>query len=186
MRYTVILTEEVRAQLRALPRAMCREIGHKLFLLEDNLRGDVQKLKGSRSEYRLRMAIIERFLNSKIALSRYMLLGIEKKFTDEYCCFKNQASVRLASRQTDPSCQSRAARTKSHTGRSGRSSRAGSGKKTQRWQSWYAPTASREGIKVLISPPPAAVHGLDLRNARGKAFYCGRQSAKALSCKTED
>ena len=83
MRYTVILTEEVRAQLRALPRAMCREIGHKLFLLEDNLRGDVQKLKGSRSEYRLRMAIIERFLNSKIALSRYMLLGIEKKFTDE-------------------------------------------------------------------------------------------------------
>jgi mRNA interferase RelE/StbE len=32
-----------------------REIGHKLFLLEEDLRGDVEKLKGSRSEYRLRV-----------------------------------------------------------------------------------------------------------------------------------
>jgi mRNA-degrading endonuclease RelE of RelBE toxin-antitoxin system len=46
---------EVKAQLRTLPVAMRREIGHKLFLLEDNLRGDVQKLKGSENEYRLRI-----------------------------------------------------------------------------------------------------------------------------------
>ena len=55
MRYTVILTDEVKAQLRALPPAMRREIGHKPFLLEDNLSGDVQKLKGSKNEYRLRI-----------------------------------------------------------------------------------------------------------------------------------
>jgi mRNA-degrading endonuclease RelE of RelBE toxin-antitoxin system len=46
MRYTVILTDEVKASLRALPLMMRREIGHKLFLLEDDLHGDVQKLKG--------------------------------------------------------------------------------------------------------------------------------------------
>jgi mRNA-degrading endonuclease RelE of RelBE toxin-antitoxin system len=55
MRYTVILTDEVKAQLRALPLTTRREIGHKLFLLEDNLSGDVQKLKGSKKEYRLRI-----------------------------------------------------------------------------------------------------------------------------------
>jgi len=55
MRYTVILTDEVKAQLRALPPAMRREIGHKPFLLKDNLSGDVQKLKGSKNEYRLRI-----------------------------------------------------------------------------------------------------------------------------------
>jgi len=32
-----------------------REIGHKLFLLENDLRGDVKKLKGSKNEYRLRV-----------------------------------------------------------------------------------------------------------------------------------
>jgi mRNA interferase RelE/StbE len=55
MRYTVILTDEVKASLRALPLMMRREIGHKLFLLEDDLHGDVQKLKGSKNEYRLRV-----------------------------------------------------------------------------------------------------------------------------------
>ena len=55
MRYTVILTDEVKAALRALPLKLRREIGHKLFLLEDNLDGDVRKLKGSRNEYRVRV-----------------------------------------------------------------------------------------------------------------------------------
>ena len=54
MRYTVILTDEVKARLRAMPLALRREIGHKLFLLEEDLAGDVKKLKGSRNEYRLR------------------------------------------------------------------------------------------------------------------------------------
>jgi mRNA interferase RelE/StbE len=55
VRYRVILTDEVKAKLRALPLALRREIGHKLFLIEDDLSGDVKKLKGSRSQYRLRV-----------------------------------------------------------------------------------------------------------------------------------
>ncbi len=55
MRYTVILTQEVKAKLHDLPLALRREIGHKLFLLEEGLTGDVKKLKGSRNEYRLRV-----------------------------------------------------------------------------------------------------------------------------------
>jgi mRNA-degrading endonuclease RelE of RelBE toxin-antitoxin system len=55
MRYEVILIDEVKGQLRVLPSSIRRDIGHKLFLLEDNLTGDVQKLKGSRSQYRLRI-----------------------------------------------------------------------------------------------------------------------------------
>ncbi len=55
MRYTVILTDEVKATLHAMPLALRREIGHKLFLLEEDLAGNVKKLKGSSNEYRLRM-----------------------------------------------------------------------------------------------------------------------------------
>ena len=55
VRYTVILTGEVKAKLRAMPLALRREIGHKLFLLEEDLAGSVKKLKGSRNEYRLRI-----------------------------------------------------------------------------------------------------------------------------------
>ena len=54
MRYTVVLTDEVKAKLRALPLAVRRDIGHKLFELEQDLGGDVKKLKGSRNGYRLR------------------------------------------------------------------------------------------------------------------------------------
>jgi mRNA interferase RelE/StbE len=55
VRYTVILTDEVKARLRAMPLALRREIGHKLFLLEEDLTGNVKKLKGSANEYRLRI-----------------------------------------------------------------------------------------------------------------------------------
>ena len=55
MRYTVILTDEVKAKLRSLPLALRKEIGHRLFLLEEDLSGNVKKLKGSRNEYRLRV-----------------------------------------------------------------------------------------------------------------------------------
>ncbi len=55
MHYTVILTGEVKSALRDLPLVLRREIGHKLFLLEEDLRGNVKKLKGSRNEYRLRV-----------------------------------------------------------------------------------------------------------------------------------
>jgi len=53
--YTVVLTDEVKAKLRAMPLALRREIGHKLFLLEEDLSGNVKKLKGSVNEYRLRI-----------------------------------------------------------------------------------------------------------------------------------
>ena len=43
MRYTVILTDEVKAKLHALPLALRREIGHKLFLLEEDLSGNVDR-----------------------------------------------------------------------------------------------------------------------------------------------
>ena len=55
MRYTVILTDEVKTRLHALPLALRREIGHKLFLLEEDLAGNVKKLQGSTNEYRLRV-----------------------------------------------------------------------------------------------------------------------------------
>lgn len=55
MRYIIVLTDEVKTALRNLPPALRREIGYKLFLLEEDLRGDVEKLKGSRNEYRLRV-----------------------------------------------------------------------------------------------------------------------------------
>lgn len=55
MRYTIVLTDEVKDQLRALPPALRREIGHRLFLLEGDLVGNVKKLKGSRNQYRLRV-----------------------------------------------------------------------------------------------------------------------------------
>ncbi len=54
MRYTVVLTDEVKTRLRAFPLRLRREIGHKLFLLEQALSGNVKKLKGSRNQYRLR------------------------------------------------------------------------------------------------------------------------------------
>ena len=38
-----------------MPLKLRREIGHKLFLLEEDLSGDVKKLKGFPNEYRLRV-----------------------------------------------------------------------------------------------------------------------------------
>ena len=55
VRYTVILTDEVKARLHAMPLPLRREIGHRLFLLEEDLGGNVKKLKGSINEYRLRV-----------------------------------------------------------------------------------------------------------------------------------
>ena len=46
---------ESKTRLLALPLALRREIGHKLFLMEEDLAGNVKKLKGSTNEYRLRV-----------------------------------------------------------------------------------------------------------------------------------
>jgi mRNA interferase RelE/StbE len=54
-RYAVSLTSKTKEELRVLPTAIRREIGHRLFQLEDGLGGDVKKLKGLKSAYRLRV-----------------------------------------------------------------------------------------------------------------------------------
>ncbi len=55
MHYAVEITDEAKATLRAMPREVRRAIGHKISLLEDNMSGDVQKLRASRNQYRLRV-----------------------------------------------------------------------------------------------------------------------------------
>ena len=55
MHYTIVLTDEVKDKLRALPQALRKEIGHRLFSLEKDLAGNVKKLRGSRNQYRLRV-----------------------------------------------------------------------------------------------------------------------------------
>ena len=55
MRYELFISEEARGQLRELPEDIRRNIGYRLQLLEDDLAGDVKKLEGQRSHYRLRI-----------------------------------------------------------------------------------------------------------------------------------
>ena len=52
--YTVEIIDEAKVKLRAMPKEIRRVIGHKIFLLEKGLGGNVKKLKGSANEYRLR------------------------------------------------------------------------------------------------------------------------------------
>jgi mRNA interferase RelE/StbE len=55
VRYELLISEEAREQLRKLPDEIRRNIGHRLQLLQDDLAGDVKKLEGQRSHYRLRV-----------------------------------------------------------------------------------------------------------------------------------
>jgi len=82
--YTVVLTDEVKTKLRALPLDLRREIGHRFFLLEDDLAGNVQKMKGSRNEYRLRIGNYRALFELEGRVVRVYMLGIEKIFTDEH------------------------------------------------------------------------------------------------------
>jgi mRNA interferase RelE/StbE len=52
--YEVEISNEAKAKLRAMPKEIRRTIGYKIFLLQNDLSGDVQKLRGSTNEYRLR------------------------------------------------------------------------------------------------------------------------------------
>jgi mRNA-degrading endonuclease RelE of RelBE toxin-antitoxin system len=67
---------------------------------------DVQKLKGSENEYRLRIGNYRVLFELEGHVATCMLLGMEKKFTDDYCRFKDQARARLANRQTNRAWQS--------------------------------------------------------------------------------
>ena len=55
MEYEVRIADEAKEKLRSLPKAIRRTIGHKIFLLQNDLSGDVKKLRGSSNEYRLRV-----------------------------------------------------------------------------------------------------------------------------------
>ena len=55
MRYRLLLSEEARDQLRALPQEIRRNIGHRIDRLQTDLAGDVKKLSAREAKYRLRV-----------------------------------------------------------------------------------------------------------------------------------
>jgi mRNA interferase RelE/StbE len=55
MRYELFISEEAREQLRELPDELRRNMGYRLNTLQDDLAGNVKKLEGQRSHYRLRV-----------------------------------------------------------------------------------------------------------------------------------
>jgi mRNA interferase RelE/StbE len=55
MRYHIDIPDTVKVQLRTMPESARQEIGYKLFLLQEDLSGDVKKLRGSKKQYRLRV-----------------------------------------------------------------------------------------------------------------------------------
>ena len=55
MRYEIELSQEARAQLKALPSALRRNIGRRLDSLQEGLTGDVKKLSARQNAYRLRV-----------------------------------------------------------------------------------------------------------------------------------
>jgi mRNA interferase RelE/StbE len=55
MRYRLEIGEEALEKLRGFPTEIRRNIGHRLDLLQDDLRGDVRKLADREGKYRLRV-----------------------------------------------------------------------------------------------------------------------------------
>ena len=55
MRYRIEFGDEALAQLRSLAKDLRRNIGFRLDQLQNDLAGDVKKLKGGDNEYRLRV-----------------------------------------------------------------------------------------------------------------------------------
>lgn len=55
MRYRIAVAEAAKAQLRALPKEIRRNIGHRINLLAEDLAGDVKKLHTKQALYRLRV-----------------------------------------------------------------------------------------------------------------------------------
>ena len=54
-RYGLLISEEAREQLRALPKPLRRNIGQRLDALQSGLAGDVKKLTAREHKYRLRV-----------------------------------------------------------------------------------------------------------------------------------
>ncbi len=55
MRYRLGISDTAKRTLRLLPKKERQEIGYKIYLMQDDLAGDVKKLRGSQNEYRLRV-----------------------------------------------------------------------------------------------------------------------------------
>jgi mRNA interferase RelE/StbE len=55
MRYDLVISEEARDQLRALPKSVRKNMGRRLDALQNNLSGDVKKLTAHQPKYRLRV-----------------------------------------------------------------------------------------------------------------------------------
>ncbi|MBI3414616.1 MAG: hypothetical protein HY043_04730 [Verrucomicrobia bacterium] len=55
MAYELEIKDEAKARLRALPEDIRREVGYRLHRLQQDFSGNVKKLKGSKTEYRLRI-----------------------------------------------------------------------------------------------------------------------------------
>jgi mRNA interferase RelE/StbE len=55
MNYRLKLPDELRSRIKAMPEASRQAFGYALFRLQDNLSGDVKKLKGFKDRYRLRV-----------------------------------------------------------------------------------------------------------------------------------
>ena len=51
----LLISEEAREQLRALPKSIRKNIGHRLDALEKDFSGDIKKLTGREDKYRLRV-----------------------------------------------------------------------------------------------------------------------------------
>jgi mRNA-degrading endonuclease RelE of RelBE toxin-antitoxin system len=55
VRYRIDISEKAREQLRALPKEIRRNIGQRMEVMRDDLRGDVLKLREKGNRYRLRI-----------------------------------------------------------------------------------------------------------------------------------
>ena len=55
MRYELFISEKARTQLRDLEKIIRRQIGERIEIMRDDLRGDVKKLEGKNNRYRLRV-----------------------------------------------------------------------------------------------------------------------------------
>jgi mRNA interferase RelE/StbE len=55
MHYRLIINREPKRKLHLLPKRIRKEIGYKLYLMQEDLAGDIKKLKGSSNIYRLRV-----------------------------------------------------------------------------------------------------------------------------------
>jgi mRNA interferase RelE/StbE len=55
MHYRLGISDSAKRALRLISKQDRQEIGYKIYLMQEDLSGDVKKLRGSQNEYRLRV-----------------------------------------------------------------------------------------------------------------------------------